>query len=371
MQTGPGTRQSFWGAMALALLLLAAPAASANGAPHLKLVDKSATRLYSDGARWAAYEPVAGTTRIIDAATGRTINRRDPKGCAGGLVAVGSGELLYVCAHPPCPRGKEDNLGEGGSGHNPANRYFGCVVGGAEQHEHLDASYIVRDIATGAQHPLTGANHLPFDDSEGGGYTQLDAVGGQWVEGETNTLYSGYLFFLNWHTGELREDGTQPPGGFQIVEDLDIPGLLRPICTPVTRKFSLGIHHWQPPPFEYERPFAVENNGYSEKGTEGELHLRKCGSHQARSLPGKEAVSLQIGARIISWIAADARIPNNDDTMYLTRLNPHARDWHERIYTLRGPEIGADRMLLQHTSTTVYETTGSRGPLAIYAARIP
>jgi hypothetical protein len=320
-------------------------AVAAQGAIRLKLVGVAATPLYTDGAGWAAYEPTAGTTRIIDERTRHSTNRTDPEGCAGGLLALGGGELLYQCAHGSCPR-------------------YGCMERTADG-GYVDASYAVEDIVGGAVHPVVGANHLPLDESEGPGYTQLSAVGSQWVQGETNSVYSGYRFFLNWHTSELREEGHQPAGGFKTVEDLSSPALAESMCSPLTRTFSLGIHQRLPPTFVYEFPFAVANN------EEGEPSLRRCGSLRSQVLPGKQATSLQLGGGLLSWIAVDPSIPNNDDTMYLTPLQPHARDWHGRIYTVRGPEVGAEFMLLQHTSTMIYETAERRGPRRIYTAHLP
>jgi hypothetical protein len=44
----------------------------------------------------------------------------------------------------------------------------------------------------------------------------LTAVGSQWVKGTTGSGYSGWVYFLNWHTGELRYEyeERQPPSGY-------------------------------------------------------------------------------------------------------------------------------------------------------------
>jgi hypothetical protein len=235
---------------------------------------------------------------------------------------------------------------------------------------YFDANYVVEDVATGAAMTVVGDGHLPFDDSEGDGYTGMTAVGSQWVKGETNSLYGGWVFFLNWHTGELRTEGRQPPGGYSTFEDLDSTGLVQPICAPLKRSSETGIHRWGPLPFTYAAPLGA---GVSETANEalGSLTLRKCGSRAGQALPGSEVRSLQSGGRVLSWIAADPHTGNNGDTMYVTRLEPHARRWHGRVYTLAHP-AGADFTLLQHTATTVYETTAiPEHSIRIYAARIP
>ncbi len=126
----------------LLLLLLAAAPGASGGAPRPRLVGTAVTSLYSDGVRWAAYEPMPGTTRIMDARTGRWTTRRDPEGCARGLVAVGSGYLLYWCGtNRPCQVG----FAEDG----------GCALVNAHE-SYLYTNYVVEDIATGVALPVAG-----------------------------------------------------------------------------------------------------------------------------------------------------------------------------------------------------------------------
>jgi hypothetical protein len=270
----------------------------------------------------------------MDANTGRSTDHGDPQGCAGGLVAVGSGELLYRCADQPRTR------------------------------------YVVVDIATSREHPVVGTDHLPYEFTGAEGFsTELVAIGSQWAEGRTSgaTHLEGSIVYLNWHTGQLRQEGKEPPLGYRRTADLNYARLFRPICPPLTHKLVNEIHipSWEFP-FAYMFPFVVETPGWK-----GQLRLRKCGSNVAHELSGERASSLQVGAGIVSWIAADPHIANNDDTMYSTRLNGHVPSWHGRIEKLWGPEVGASWMLLQHTSTMVYETAERLGPLRIYAMRIP
>lgn len=39
---------------------------------------------------------MTGVTRIMDTVKGTTRTRSDPEGCAGGLLAIGGEEILYV-----------------------------------------------------------------------------------------------------------------------------------------------------------------------------------------------------------------------------------------------------------------------------------
>jgi hypothetical protein len=338
----------------LVVLLLAVASPNAHAGPRLKLIGGSVTSLYTDGARWAAYEPSAGVTRLIDSKTRRLSNRTDPTGCAGGLVAVGSGELLYHCEQQ-CPPSPNDR---------------GCVFpndsgeGGFNWYE--DTRYVAEDLATGLAHPIVGDSRLPIANTSEGGDTALGAIGRQWVEGTVSVYHGGDHYWLNWHTGRLVEEDSRIRFDAREAVDLNSVGLVRPICAPLTHDTEFNtIEVSALLFFAYVAPFAVES-------PEGQAHgrLRRCGSDQARSLPGVAPWSLQLGGGVLSWIASDPRIKNNDDTMYLTRLDPHARSWRRKIYTLDGPEVGQHFMLLQHTATTVYETT-TRGSIQIYAALIP
>ncbi len=94
----------------VATCMTAAPALAARSADgrrepaiRLKLIGTSYSRVYTDGVRWAVYEPTEGVTRIMDTVRGTSTTRPDPEGCAGGLVAVGGGEMLYDCSDPECP----------------------------------------------------------------------------------------------------------------------------------------------------------------------------------------------------------------------------------------------------------------------------
>jgi hypothetical protein len=331
----------------------------AGAVPRLKLIGRSVTWLYTDGVRWAAYEPSVGITRLVDSKARRSGNRPDPAGCAGGLVAVGSGELLYHCEQqcPPSP------VSDGA-----------CVFseGSGEYGWYLEARYVAEDIATGSTHPIIGDTHLPIANISEGGTTSLVAVGRQWLEGIVTAYHGGGKYWLNWHTGRLVEEGAGTRFDAREVVDLNSSGLVRPICTPLAREtpspnqVNLEVSGF--PSFGYAWPFAFES---VEDGVEAHGDLRHCGSHRRQALPGVAPWSVQLGGRVLSWIASDPRIRNNDDTMYLTRLDRHASSWHKRVYILDGPQVGRHFMLLQHTVTTLYETTGRLGRLQVYAAQIP
>jgi hypothetical protein len=338
-------------AATLALLFLAAMGPSADAALRLRLVGKSVTRLYSDGARWAAYEPSVGTTRVIDADTGRAVDRPNPSGCnysphEGGLVAVGGGELLYSCEVSGCPF-----------------VYSGCS---GPNREYWQARYVVEDAATGREHEIT---RLPYNSE----VPILHTIGSQWAMGEAVAYKYKYTFYLNWHTGQVASPELSPTEGI----DLDSASLNRSLCSPV-------LHGESPqaiqPPVEpepaYAPPFALEETGY--ELNQPRLVLLRCGSVRQQPLPGDdEDTSLQIGGGIISWIAQGK---NRSGAMYATRLNYHGRRWHGPTFHLLGPKYPshvkiAQAWTLQHTSTTVYQSVPAeeedKGPMLIYGIRLP
>jgi hypothetical protein len=338
------------GAMLSCLLVILGTSASAGAyeAVHLKLIAKTAgPGLFSDGARWAAYEPSAGTTRIIDARTGRAVSRPNPAGCSErgqptvigqrvfGLRAAGSGELLYACEGPPA-RGE------------------------------IALRYVVEDAMSGAQHPVVVRGlRLGY---EGEGATPLRAVGTQWVEG-----YAGYhsegAFFINWHTGQVqwapsrylasKADIERIEVEVRKYDDLDSPTLLHALCSGVSRNpttnASSPFH-----PFAFVPPLGISDTPFA---------LQHCGTRRSELLPAGTAgvTSIQMGGGVLSWIASRV---HGRQQMYATRLNDRANRWHGPVRLLLGlPGLST----LQHTATTVYQsvrrTVGSQ--VAIYAARLP
>lgn len=299
--------------------------------------------LYTDGARWAAYEPMAGTTRLIDTVTNKTIERPDPEGCADGLIAVDGGEILYSCEDPECPEHER-------SCPLPSNNTLAST------------RYVVEDIGSDEQHPVAGEDTLPNQSPEAG-IGGLSEIGSQWAEGGIGTHVGAYQFFLNWRTGQLvlaeKEESETS------VEDLGNPGLKQRLCKPITRpenkaeyKFSLYA------PLQYEPPFAVVGPlDTSDPEADVPLQIRKCGSGKRVFPPSGGGV--QLGARVLSWAGNGA---------YITPLYVKGREWHGPYYKLLGLPMGreVEGPLVQHTSSMVFVTvqTGLT-PAQVYLARLP
>ncbi len=304
--------------------------------------------LLTDGVRWAAYEPQLGVTQLVDTVQKKTINRPDPEGCANGLIALGGGELLYSCENPECPP-HENN----------------CRVPPAASYE--TARYIIEDITSGALHALAGDNHLP-DDSPEGGKGVLDGIGSQWAQGVVGAHRGGAIFFVNWHTGRLVYQTEEPSTASEEVENLNSTQLTQRLCKPLTRpptkieEVAIDLYA----PFAYEYPFAVI--GPQEIiGQESEIsfQLRRCGSNKRMILPSAANGTVQLGARLLSWLGT---------SKYITRLLTNGRTWHDPLYRLTGlpSNAGENDTVLQHTSTMVFATVSpGSGPAQVYSASLP
>jgi hypothetical protein len=82
-----------------AVALLAVPGA-ASGITPLQPLGSAQSRVMTDGARYAAYDPVPGVTRIIDTIGGNSRVVAQPEGCR--TAGVGVGQLMWGCDDPHC-----------------------------------------------------------------------------------------------------------------------------------------------------------------------------------------------------------------------------------------------------------------------------
>ncbi len=337
-----------------------AKARSAKPTIKMKLLVNSTSPLLTDGARWAVYEPTEGVTRLTNTTAGGSVSRPDPEGCAGGLVAIGGGELLYACSDPECPSHADD-----------------CTAGELGK-EYENARYVVEDIRGGAQHPLAGETHLPSSSvTFEGGPGRLEAIGQQWAMGDLDTHGGGVVFFVNWHTGAIEYEG--PSANAAFYDDLDSAELLQPLCEPLTRPTNAASNAPLFAPTQYEPPFTVTGPlGYEQVF----LQLRRCGSGKRVPLPegGPYASSVQLGGDVLSWLGSGRHEHyTRDGGAYVTQLLTRGGDWHGPFYRLLGlpgPKIlesYAASPTLQHTSTMVFVTVRITGSTVsqVYRARLP
>lgn len=270
------------------LAVSARPAAAARAHPAkarhghrepsigLHRIGVSSTLVYTDGVRWAVYEPRAGVTRVMDTRTHTSSTRPDPEGCAGGLLAVGGGEILYACSDPQCPEALD-----------------ACRVPGQEEETLETGRWVVEDVASGVQHPVDVGMGLPVVRRENGDLSGLFAIGSQWAVGTTASRFGQSFFFLDWRTGRVLED--EPRSAAVDYENLDSEALLTPMCRPLRRGFAPIIEGLASPlffqPSVYAPPFLVEQR-YGEGFSNDHLYLRRCGATREEvvpNLPSSEA----------------------------------------------------------------------------------
>jgi hypothetical protein len=348
------------GVALLAMGVLAPSAVAGASMVHMHRLGSAVSGLYTDGVRYAAFEPTAGTTLILDTRTRREQRRADPPGCTAGLVALGVGELLYDCSPSPCGGYIAANAGG-----LPGDPYGACYppFGSLQATTYR---YEVVDVLTGVAHQVAGlGGPVTFGGDEP---ATLEQIGSTWAAGFTSGYHANVEVFLNWHTGQSRYDSQEGPSGLTSAEDLNRAGLLRALCRPLQRAVqddSGNYPYFEP--FLYARPFALNST------PDGQLQLLRCGSRRSRTLAHHgDTTGAQLGASILSWPGGTARTP----TAHTATLQPRSPHWLATIRTYRLPSSWAT---VQHTATSLYATVtdGAPNPPAllahreIYSATIP
>jgi hypothetical protein len=217
----------------------------------------------SDGSRWAAWQPHAGVTEILDVHTASHDSVATPAGC--DLGGIGAGELVWTC-----------NLAGAG----------------------LDYPLLL-DLATFRIHDPPGlAQLLPggsANDPDALG-TTWSSIGGEWIAGEINGYHYAASEYLNWHTGKVLRDTYNR---YRRI-DVDSRTLTRTVCSPLARPTNPDDIDG-PPLLDYYQagPFAVdEPSSY-----DSPLLLRRCGTHRVirvASCPNG-CDSIELTPRALTW----------------------------------------------------------------------
>jgi hypothetical protein len=300
---------------------------------RLKPIGTSYTQVYTDGVRWAVYEPTEGATRIIDTIKGASTTRPDPEGCAGGLIAVGGGEILYACSDPECAEAAD-----------------ACVISpvhtvGEQPYKspYELGRWVVEDAASGAEHQLNIGKGLPPYRTRYGDFTgRLEAIGSQWAASASRS------YFVNWHTGQVVEEEEEPSSANRYYDNLNSEALFAPLCSPLELSpYPAGVEYENAPrydPFEYSPPFMIERR-YRSSDFRFHPYLRRCGSTRAKPLP--EGADLGDG---LLFSGGRDRV---------SRLNPRGPSWFGQSYRIVEPSkhrsIGSGT-----TSTMAFEVVATR-----------
>ncbi|MEA2372720.1 MAG: hypothetical protein QOH12_3114 [Solirubrobacteraceae bacterium] len=338
-------------------LSLSSPASASPSVPLRLVYAHAFSAVMTDGVRYAAFEPTAGTTRLIDATTGAVVDRPDPAGCAGGLVGVGSNELLYSCSPPGCV---PPVLGPVSGG----LVMFACAT--APTPPYARVLYVVEDIAGGALHVAVGSDRILA--GGGGEYPAFDRIGSQWLSSPFVGNHVYVRLYLNWHTGQQMTDNTEPRSSAGSAEDLDAPKLLKALCAPLRRTAQADDVDTTSAffPFAYSGPFGASL-------TTGRLQLRRCGSARVAQLPGAGVTQFQLSGGAIAWATFSRQSPyqpslDRPGAIYAAALHSTGRRWLATPYRY----VGAPAGVVAHTAAALYDSTASLGGLysQIYTARL-
>ncbi len=302
----------------------------------MKLVGTSVGPLLTDGARWAVYEPVLGTTRIIDTATGETINRPDPEGCSGGLESIGGGEILYECGDPECP-----------------GQARACFLGPPEQRE--SRRYEATNVVRGTQSIIPGTNNIPVAYP---GEFKISEIGSQWAWGTVSAYrWEGYSLLINLRDGELVSSSKKQSSRNEQY-NLNQANPIQLLCPPLTRPekeriVGLGyVGGEQYEPILYSPPFGLVA-GY----------LRRCRSTNRMSLStcGPGSVQRPLGGGVLAC--------GEDFVSQVFANQPYP--WHGRVYRLASRRPGGRWSHISHTATMVFASVPNDKPDSVYFARLP
>jgi hypothetical protein len=149
--------------------------------------------------RWAVYRPTATSFVLIDSRSGRRVERANPSGCAKGPTALGGNELLFSCTAPTCSATCEEGS--------------------------WSLRAVIENAVTGA---VSEIRRLPFREGPG---PVLMRIGENWIEVGEFEYKVSHRYFINWHTGEIRE----PDEARDTYVDLDGSSPMRRYCAPLSR----------------------------------------------------------------------------------------------------------------------------------------
>jgi hypothetical protein len=285
----------------------------------------------------------------MDTVKGTSMTRPDPEGCAGGLLAVGGGEILYECVDSECPE----------------QQVVTCLIPELKGLDRQIVRLVVVDIATGMQHPVAGENDIPSGGPPTGSPSTFNEVGSQWLAGNTNIYHAGGIFFLNWHSGRLFWEEEEPDTASRDFEDLNSEELLQPMCSPLMRGLAPPIELRSNTKFvkssDYAPPFLVEER-FKPGPSDYRLYLRRCGSPHQELIGSSKSPDQGVG--VGAGLQASGGVLSYG-LGYLWHLDARERPWIGRSYRLTGlPSPKPREMpggLEQHTSTMVFETIERAG----------
>jgi len=232
-------------AVTAAVIGWSAPAAF-GAALHGRQIGTAASTVGTDGVRFAAWRTEQGhATRVFDASDRHTAVVADPPGC--GAPFIGAGALLFTCTES-----------------RP-----GAAAG----------AWIV-NLKTGL-----GRTAVPEQLLDGDGRFFV-AVGRRWLQATLSSYHRQVSAFYDRATGEPYAGAS--PFGPRRQPDLDRPGLVRVICSPL--RASIDGFEDSPPeisdgyvPLLFSQKWALDPGPLVQSpGQPSQVTLRRCGSTRHR-----------------------------------------------------------------------------------------
>jgi hypothetical protein len=254
--------------------VIAAP--EADAITPLRLLGAAQGVVVADGARYAAYDPLPGVTRIIDTRgdTSRVVPL--PAGCR--TAAIGAGQLMRGCDldEAECP-----------------------ALGRTEWPLLLDLGSGATSVGPLSARPGCSGRYSP------GQYRRLTGIGRAWI---------GY-FATTYHVAESgfvsRADGHQmraPTNANQAI-DLNVSSGQVPLCPPMRAEDNELIDLVQDRyrAFDFERPWGLTTTGGAESSPAGAgytLRLERCGGRSktiSRCEPHQNCLHPMLASGIVTW----------------------------------------------------------------------
>jgi hypothetical protein len=254
-----------------ALLALALPgAASAAGIAFHSLGIGSHWGA-SDGVRFATF-PLRRSEVVIDTRRGRLVTRRV------ALMRCSDGELPWD-----------------------------YLVGGARIVGQCPSELVVQRISNGRYAPApyidrAGGFFDYFPNGAEGDETHATLVGSTWIEASVSLESSTVRRYLDWHNGESRDEPASP----DQVADVNDPGLIRTLCSPITRASGpFDLEPKLPLYYDGKRALLVKPGGPSAPGVGlgQQVAVQACGRTSPRVLASCNGycADLQYGRGVATW----------------------------------------------------------------------
>ena len=295
-------------AILLAAGLVLASSAPGLAKPAFRFVGDAKTRQLESDSRHLAFERPDGVIAVYDAGTGRFSAHPPPEpGCP--YRDVGGGKLMWSCGSYPL---------------------------------HV----VIKKLRTGQVRSL--------DVAPGEISGSVAHVGTYWVAGSAGDHRGGHHdAWWSLVDGRSRGGSADP----REIEDLDLPGLVRPLCSPLRRRPNPNADDY----FDFSPFLPYSYDGRFGLTWDGAWELDECGRKEPRVLP-EGATGATLVAGRVSWTA------NGKVVLYDAVARRYVR------WGLRGIDPAAENAAVRLTRNRIFVSTVRPGePEAghLYMARLP